>query len=137
MKIIPAWSLAAILLVGCAQEQEPRADTQTPAPSRAATEARIRELEQQARALAKTEGCDQVEQCASAPVGVKGCGGPHSYLLYCKATTDGDHAARAETRGARLHRPYALTNTFPGAPKLSPQSAPARPSPCRSRLNRR
>ena len=89
MKIIPAWSLAAVLLVaGCAQEQEPRADTQTPAPSRAATEARIRELEQQARALAKTEGCDQVEQCASAPVGVKGCGGPHSYLLYCKATTD-------------------------------------------------
>ena len=51
-------------------------------------EVNLRELEQQARALVKTEGCDQVTQCASAPVGVKGCGGPRSYLTYCKATTD-------------------------------------------------
>jgi hypothetical protein len=89
MRSIYSWSLAAAVVVaGCARKEEPRADTQAPAQSRAATEARIRELEQQARALVKTDGCDQVGQCAAAPVGAKGCGGPRSYLVYCKATTD-------------------------------------------------
>ena len=89
MTTVRIWSLAALLAAAaCAKNDEPPADTQAPAQSRAASETRIRELEQQARALAKTEGCDQVDQCASAPVGVKGCGGPRSYLIYCKATTD-------------------------------------------------
>ncbi len=81
--------VAAILVAGCAQpEEEPPAVQQPPVQSRGTREARIRELEQQARALARTDGCDQVNQCTSAPVGAKGCGGPRSYLVYCKATTD-------------------------------------------------
>ena len=89
MRTVRTMCLAAVVLAAaCARKDEPPADTQAPAQSRAASETRIRELEQQARALAKSDGCDQVNQCASAPVGVKGCGGPRSYLIYCKATTD-------------------------------------------------
>ena len=89
MTTVRTWSLAAALIVAaCAKNDDPPPDTQTPTQRRVASETRIRELEQQARALAKTDGCDRVEQCAAAPVGVKGCGGPRSYLVYCKATTD-------------------------------------------------
>ena len=66
--------LTVLLLAACAED--------------AATEARVRELEQQARALAKTDGCDRLDQCAAAPMGAKPCGGPWTYLVYCKATTD-------------------------------------------------
>jgi hypothetical protein len=61
---------------------------QTPFENRTVDEARVRELEQQARALAKADGCDRAEQCAAAPMGAKPCGGPRTYLVYCKATTD-------------------------------------------------
>jgi hypothetical protein len=89
MTTIRAWALATALLgASCAQQEEPPAVGQPPAQTRATREARIRELEQQARALARTDGCDQANQCATAPVGVKGCGGPRTYLVYCKATTD-------------------------------------------------
>ena len=66
--------VAAVLLAACAED--------------AMTEARVRELEQQARALANTDGCDRVDQCTAAPMGAKPCGGPRTYLVYCKATTD-------------------------------------------------
>ena len=45
-------------------------------------------LEQEARALAKTEGCTSTSACRTAPVGWRGCGGPRTYLLYCATTTD-------------------------------------------------
>lgn len=78
----------AILVAACAKQEDPPPVEQPPMQTRATREARIRELEQQAGALAKSDGCNQGTQCASAPVGVKGCGGPRSYLVYCKATTD-------------------------------------------------
>lgn len=65
---------ATLLLAACAED--------------AVTETRVRELEQQARALARTDGCDRVDQCTAAPMGAKPCGGPQTYLVYCKATTD-------------------------------------------------
>ena len=81
--------VAALLVAACDQPKEEVPSVgQTPIQTRATREARIRELEQQARALVRTDGCDQANQCATAPVGVKGCGGPRSYLVYCKATTD-------------------------------------------------
>lgn len=49
---------------------------------------RLARLEQEARALAKTDGCTSVSACRTAPVGWRGCGGPRSYLVYCAATTD-------------------------------------------------
>ena len=71
---------AALVIVACVGQR--------PSDNRQSDEARVRELEQQARALAKADGCDRAEQCAAAPMGAKPCGGPRAYLVYCKATTD-------------------------------------------------
>jgi hypothetical protein len=49
---------------------------------------RLARLEQEARALGKTDGCTSANACRTAPVGWRGCGGPRTYLLYCAATTD-------------------------------------------------
>ncbi len=49
---------------------------------------RLVKLEQEARALAKTDGCSSASACRTAPMGWRGCGGPRTYLVYCAATTD-------------------------------------------------
>jgi hypothetical protein len=45
-------------------------------------------LEDQAKALVKTDGCTAGDQCRTAPVGNRACGGPRYYLVYCSRTTD-------------------------------------------------
>lgn len=45
-------------------------------------------LENQAKTLAKTDGCSSADQCRTAPVGSRACGGPRYYLVYCSKTTD-------------------------------------------------
>jgi len=50
--------------------------------------ARILELEAEAKALVKTTGCSSGDQCRTAPVGSRACGGPRYYLVYCSRTTD-------------------------------------------------
>ena len=49
---------------------------------------RIARLESEARALAKLTGCSSADQCRTAPVGSRGCGGPRTYIAYCAASTD-------------------------------------------------
>ena len=41
-----------------------------------------------ARALARADGCSSADQCRSAPVGARPCGGPRDYIVYCPRTTD-------------------------------------------------
>jgi hypothetical protein len=36
----------------------------------------------------KTTGCTSTDQCRTAPVGNRACGGPRYYLVYCSRTTD-------------------------------------------------
>lgn len=55
----------------------------------------IARLEREARALAHTEGCSATEQCRTAPLGHRACGGPRTYLAYCAATTDSAALFRA------------------------------------------
>lgn len=50
--------------------------------------AAIQKLEQEARSIAKTNGCTSTSDCRAAPVGSRGCGGPRYYLPYCSRTTD-------------------------------------------------
>ena len=50
--------------------------------------AQIIALEDQAKALAKTDGCTSADQCRTAAVGNRACGGPRYYLVYCSRTTD-------------------------------------------------
>lgn len=57
-------------------------------PGGPVTSAMLQELEREARALARTEGCGGAAQCATVPVGAKACGGPRTHLVYCPATTD-------------------------------------------------
>jgi hypothetical protein len=68
----------------------PSADTAPPAQRDTTPDARPRlaRLEQEARALAKLDGCSATSGCRTAPVGWRGCGGPRTYLVYCAATTD-------------------------------------------------
>lgn len=50
--------------------------------------ASILRIEEQAKAMVKADGCTSADQCRSAPVGSRGCGGPRYYLVYCARTTD-------------------------------------------------
>jgi len=97
--------VATILVAACARQEEPPA-VETPSVNRAVNETRVRELEQQARALARTDGCDQASQCATAPVGAKACGGPRTYLVYCRATTDEAALLRALDELKRAEEEY-------------------------------
>jgi hypothetical protein len=50
--------------------------------------AQIVALEDEAKAIVKTGGCASDDQCRTAPVGNRACGGPRYYLVYCSRTTD-------------------------------------------------
>ena len=83
--------VVAAAIAACARARE-GADTATAAAPDSAARADapndLDRLEVEARALAKTSGCDQASQCRTAPVGSKPCGGPRGYLVYCPRTTD-------------------------------------------------
>ncbi|MBV9774449.1 MAG: hypothetical protein JO040_10895 [Gemmatimonadetes bacterium] len=72
---------AALLLSACTGLLSPGGDED-------ADRQEIVRLEAEARALAKTDGCGGADQCRSAPLGAKACGGPRDYVAYCAATTD-------------------------------------------------
>ena len=84
------------------QAQAPRIGFDT------ATDPALRRIEREALALAMTEGCTTADQCRTAPVGNRPCGGPRFYVAYCKATTDSvalyrklDELSRAEGEANR------------------------------------
>jgi hypothetical protein len=85
----PASGDGATRSVGSVITRTPR-DTASSSPTDTTPDARpqLVRLEQEARALAKTDGCSSVGGCRTAPVGWRGCGGPRTYLVYCAATTD-------------------------------------------------
>ena len=68
--------------------------------------AQIVALENQAKALLKTEGCSSAAQCRSAPVGSRACGGPRYYLVYCAQTTDSAALFRRLDAVAAAEREY-------------------------------
>jgi hypothetical protein len=78
--------IAAMAAMSCSTRY--KSATQQMASDTLSVAARIAQLEAAARALAKTDGCSTSEQCRTAPVGAKGCGGPRTYLVYCAASTD-------------------------------------------------
>ena len=45
-------------------------------------------LEEQAKRLVRAGECTSADQCRTAPVGSRACGGPRYYLVYCARTTD-------------------------------------------------
>jgi len=76
------------LSVACATPAPRSGDSVGNVASRADDTTRLATLEREARALARTTGCDAASSCRTAPVGWRGCGGPRSYVVYCPASTD-------------------------------------------------
>ena len=74
-------ALAAFLLAACWSVSQPENDFEQ-------DQANVLRIEGEARALARTGGCTGADQCRSAPLGVKACGGPRDYVVYCAASTD-------------------------------------------------
>lgn len=68
--------------------------------------AQIVELENQAKALVKAEGCSSAAQCRTAPVGSRACGGPRYYLVYCAQSTDSAALFRKLDAVAAAEREY-------------------------------
>lgn len=76
--------LIALLLIAPTCQSAPGEETPETLPS----ESGAPNLEAEARALADTTGCTDADACRTAPVGVKACGGPRDYLVYCATTTN-------------------------------------------------
>ena len=94
--------LVAVALNACATpDPEPQSP---PGQSLQADSATLARLEQEARAIARTDGCSAADQCATAPVGERACGGPRDYIVYCARTTDTAalHRKLAELRQAEM-----------------------------------
>jgi hypothetical protein len=67
---------------------------------------RILQLEEQAKAVINAGGCTSADQCRSAPVGSRACGGPRYYLVYCARTTDSAALFRKLDAVAAAERAY-------------------------------
>lgn len=63
-------------------------------------------LEDQAKALAKADGCSSAAQCRTAPVGSRACGGPRYYIVYCAQSTDSAALFRKLDAVAAAEREY-------------------------------
>src|SRR5256885_2105890 len=68
--------------------------------------AKIVAVENEAKALVKTDGCASAAQCKTAPVGLRACGGPRYYLVYCSASTDSAALYRKLDAVAAAEREY-------------------------------
>jgi len=78
----------------------------TPPAASGVGDAAVQRLEREARALAKVEGCDQADQCRTAPLGSRPCGGPRAYLVYCPLRTDSAALFRKLEELARAEEAY-------------------------------
>lgn len=110
-------------IVACSRSTVPGDDSPATPPlgsvgdtaSRRADWTAIEQLESQAKAVAKIEGCSASSDCRAAPVGSRACGGPRYYLPYCSKTTDSaalytrlSEVARAEEA---YNRKYQIAST--------------------------
>ena len=82
-------------------------------------------LENQARALVKADGCSSADQCRTAPVGSRACGGPRYYLVYCAKSTDSaalfDKLKQVAAAEEEFNKRYQLASTceFRMPPKVA------------------
>lgn len=117
---LPRLLLLGVLIGGCAQsaprEVSPTADSALAARSRAgavsiggdqaADRARIDSLVAIARSIARQDGCSDATGCATMALGVKACGGPKEYLVYCSARTNREELTAAVELVNRLEREF-------------------------------
>ena len=83
----------ALVLAGCSPKTSgtpagPDGDKIVLTGDRKTDWAQVVAIENQAKALVKSDGCSSEGECRTAPVGSRACGGPRYYLVYCSRTTD-------------------------------------------------
>ena len=75
----------------------------------------IEKLEAEARSIAKMDGCVASSDCRVAPIGVRGCGGPRDFIVYCSKNTDSASLARkiaaADSAEAAFNLKYQIGST--------------------------
>jgi hypothetical protein len=75
----------------------------------------IEKLEAEARALANVSGCTASGDCRVAPIGVRGCGGPRDFIVYCGKTTDSaalmEKIEAADSAEAAFNRKHQVIST--------------------------
>lgn len=82
-------------------------------------------VEREIRKLVRAEPCSDVSDCRSAPIGVRACGGPRDYIVFCATTTDTVALYRMLDELERLERAYnqrygvSSTCEFRVAPNLA------------------
>jgi len=78
--------------------------------------AAILRIEEDAKALVKANGCTSSDQCRTAPVGSRGCGGPRYYLVYCSRSTDSvalfRKLAEVEAAERAYNAKYQVASTY-------------------------
>ena len=95
----------------------------------------VRRLEREAIALARTDGCATAQQCRSAPLGSRPCGGPRYYVPYCPLTTDSAALFSKLAEMARAEEDYnrrmglASTCEFRMPPELEVNAGACRAKP--------
>jgi hypothetical protein len=99
------------IILGCSQGTsgaplDPGPDKIVFTGNKKADWAQIVALEDQAKALVKSDGCASVGECKTAPVGSRACGGPRYYLVYCSASTDSAALYRKLDAVAAAEREY-------------------------------
>ena len=116
--LIPAGVL--LLVTACNPKSVPSdtpADTASSAvvPSEDSDRKIIDKLEAEARDLAKVEGCSTSADCRAAPIGVRGCGGPRDFIVYCATATDSVSLMRkiaaADSAEAAFNKKYQVVST--------------------------
>ncbi len=109
---LPALFVISLALAGCSQSNPspvpvgPDGDKVVFTGDQKADWAQIVALEDQAKALLRTEGCSAAAQCRTAAVGSRACGGPRYYLVYCAQTTDSAALFRKLDAVAAAEREY-------------------------------
>ena len=77
-----------------------------PPPGYEADSAALGRLFDEARALARREGCPNSAQCRAVAIGSKACGGPRGYVIYCPLTTDEPALRRKAAEATQTERAF-------------------------------
>ncbi|HEX6628443.1 MAG TPA: hypothetical protein VF105_10825 [Gemmatimonadaceae bacterium] len=92
MRSIVRLLFTTLVLIGCSSANQTPSDPSTGnvvfTGDKKTDWDQIVALENQAKALVKTDGCSSADECRTAAVGSRACGGPRYYLVYCSKTTD-------------------------------------------------
>jgi hypothetical protein len=84
---------------------QPPAGASPPATPDTETAA-IERIKREAHAIARVGGCTAASECKTIGIGVKACGGPEDYIVYCPKSTDVPALERKVAEVERAQKAY-------------------------------